>query len=87
MAPLKRDGLARALELARRSAGCRGAPHAVDADIDALVEFGRIIFRVALGDTRALCVRVFRLLRARGCDYRHCDYDAECAKGGIVAHA
>src|ERR1700737_2044726 len=65
MAPLKRDGLARALELARRSAGCRGAPHAVDADIDALVEFGRIIFRVALGDTRALCVRVFRRLSAR----------------------
>ena len=48
MAPLKRDGLARALELARRSAGCRGAPHAVDADIDALVEFGRIVFRVSL---------------------------------------
>jgi hypothetical protein len=57
-------GLARALKLARRGAGCRGASHAVDADVNTLVEFGRVVFRVALGDTRALCVRVFRFLRA-----------------------
>jgi hypothetical protein len=76
--------LARFLEIARRGPGRRGAPHAVDADINALVEFGRIVFRGALGNTRALCVCEFRLLRARGCNYRHCNYDAACAKTRLV---
>jgi hypothetical protein len=77
----------RTFELARRGAGRGGARQTFLTDVDALIEVGGVVFRVALGDAGALSVGVFGLLGARGHNGHRGDQDAECAKGTAGAQA
>ena len=56
----------RALQRARRCAGCRTAAHAGLADIDALAHLLGVIILEQLRDADPLLIIVFRFFRAAG---------------------
>jgi hypothetical protein len=78
--------LVRALHLARGGASRDGARQTSLTDVDALIELGRVIFRVVLGDASALSVGVLGLLGARGHGKCYRDQYTAMAKGHVGAH-
>jgi hypothetical protein len=56
-------------------------------DVNALIELGGVVFRVAPGDAGALSVGVFGLLGTRGHHGHHGGQGAERAKGTAEAQA
>jgi len=69
------------LQLARGGASRGGARQTLLTDVDALIELGGVVFRVALGDAGALSVGVFGLLGAGGHGKCYRDHYIASAKG------